>query len=72
MATIKATDALKRLNAEHGCDINYIKFNRLIASGQVPAERDDDGRSWVIREGDLDDIATRLRAAPARRTRSAA
>jgi hypothetical protein len=72
MAAIRATDALRLLNLEHGCNLSYPKFNRHIVSGEIPAERSDDGRSWLIDEADLDSIALRMSAAPARRTSSAA
>lgn len=71
MAAIKATDALRLLNIERGCNLSYPKFNRHIVSGEIPAERSDDGRSWMIDEDDLDAIATRMSAAPGTR-RSAA
>jgi hypothetical protein len=72
MTTIRATDALRVLNLEHGCNLSYPKFNRYIVAGQIPAERSDDGRSWLIVENDLDRIAEIVSAAPTRRTRSAA
>jgi hypothetical protein len=68
MAAIKATDALRLLNIEHGCNLSYPKFHRNIVAGQIPAERSDDGRSWMIDEGDLVSIAARIAAAPVRRS----
>ena len=70
MASIRATDALRLLNSEHGCNISYPKFHRNIVAGKILAERGDDGRSWMIDEDDLDRIAENM-AAPVRR-RSAA
>jgi hypothetical protein len=72
MAFLKAADALRRLNIEHGCDLNYLTFHRNIIAGKIPAERADDGRSWQIDEADLGSIAARLSTATVRRTRSAA
>jgi len=60
------------LNTEHGCSVSYLKFQRSIVAGLIPAERSDDGRTWMIDEGDLDRIAATVSTAPARRTRSAA
>jgi hypothetical protein len=72
MANIRATDALRMLNTEHGCSVSYLKFQRSIVAGVIPAERSDDGRSWLIDENDLDRIAAIVSTAPKRRTRSAA
>ena len=72
MASIRATDALRVLNLEYNCNLSYPKFHRNIVAGAIPAERSDDGRSWMIDEVDLDRIAALVGAAPSRRTRSAA
>lgn len=72
MSTIRATDALRLLNLEYDCNLSYQRFNRDIVSGQIPAERSDDSRSWLIDEDQLDSIAARLRAVRPRRTRAAA
>jgi hypothetical protein len=72
MPKIKATDALRRLNLEFGCDLSYARFNKGIVSGQIPATRDTGGHQWVIDEDHLASIATRFGTASARRHRTAA
>lgn len=72
MANIRATDALRLLNIDYGCNVSYPKFHRNIVAGQIPAERSDDGRTWLIDEDDLVRIAALVGTAPTRRTRSAA
>ena len=70
MAVIRATDALRLLNLEHGCNLGYPRFHRNIVCGLIPAERSDDGRSWLVDEDQLESIAARMSIA-ARHTSSA-
>jgi hypothetical protein len=80
MAQIRLTDALRRLNAEHGGTISYQKLFLAVASGRVPAERDHTGSRWVIDEANLPAVAAALGLtgqqseppAPSKRSRKAA
>lgn len=56
---ISITEALRPLN-ERGCGLTYNKLHNIASEGRIPAERL--GRTWYVREADLDTIAQTLNA----------
>src|SRR3712207_1293298 len=57
MARYKISDLVRRLNIEFGGNLNYQTVYLDVAAGDVPAERDDTGRFWLIDEADEPRIA---------------
>ena len=52
--TMKLSDASRRLG------IPYQRLFLAVAENKVPAERDDNGSRWLVKEADLPMIATQL------------
>ncbi len=52
--TMKLTDASRRLG------IPYQRLFLAVAENKVPAERDDRGTRWLVKEADLPTIAATL------------
>ena len=59
MARIPSVACLRAINSEYGCNLSYSQWQRRLAAGLVPAERDAAGRYWLD-DANLPMIAAKL------------